>query len=202
MAISTDRIFQAVKNITVRQLPLKEYPEVICQAIDMGVIELYKRFNLGIDSVEIQTNSDTKMYQVDDNNISFILEINDSKGRTLNRPTIEGERFDYKVIGYDKFILTNPKDDDYVTVVYKKSSPNQISYDTDNKTYSQEEIDLPLDMFGALVDFVTYRCHITLNNDNLNEVDVHYRRFESTCMDLLSNGYKQEVKESWKGSSI
>lgn len=193
--IEVKRIFNIVKNITVAQLPVKMKDDVILQAIDLGVIELYKRFNLSIKIENIQTTENINLYSIDSENITQILQIIDSNGNELKRIRFVNDKdADYKVISFRNIILLKPKNE-VLTVIYKSSLPKQIESIDD-------KIDIPLDFINVLVDFVTYRCHITLNNDNLNEVDTHYKRFETSCLDLINSGYKQELFSAWKQGTI
>ena len=193
--IQVQRVFNIIKNITVSQLPISDKEDVIIQAIDLGVIELYNRFNLGLTCTFLDTAEDTHAYEIREDNLSYIISIIDSTGKELKQPTvIDSDDYDYKLIGYRTIIFKNPKKEK-LTIVYKSSFPNMITSINDN-------IDIPLDFINALVDYATYRCHITLNNDNMNEVDTHNQRFERTCLNLISNGFKQEITSTWKKVSI
>ena len=193
--ISVKRVFNSVKNITVSQLPISDKEEVILQAIDLGVIELYKRFNLGISCTTIATDTNVYAYEIREDSLSHIISIIDSSGKELKQPTVIGDdNYDFKLIGYRTIILKNPKKDN-LTIIYKSSFSGEIKD-------KNGMIDIPLDFINVLVDYVTYRCHITLNNDNLNEVDTHNKRFERTCLELLNSGYKQEITSAWKKVEI
>lgn len=193
--IQVQRVFNIIKNITVSQLPISDKEDVIIQAIDLGVIELYNRFNLGLTCTFLDTYENTHAYEIREDNLSYIISIIDSNGKELKQPTvIDDDNYDYKLIGYRTIIFRNPKKEK-LTIIYKSSFPNMITSVNDN-------IDIPLDFINALVDYATYRCHITLNNDNMNEVDTHNQRFERTCLNLVSNGFKQEITSTWKKVSI
>lgn len=193
--IEVKRIFDIVKNITISQLPIKAKDNVILQAIDLGVIELYKRFNLNTNIINIETTENVNLYSINENNITNILQIIDKDGIELKQPKfVNDKEADYKILNYRSFILFNPKNE-VLTIIYKSSLPKQI-------TSIDDIIDIPLDFINVLIDYVTYRCHITLNNDNLNEVDTHYQRFEKSCLDLLNSGYKQELSSVWRKNNF
>lgn len=188
--IKVERLFKAAQNIVISQLPVADKDEVIIQAIDSGVIEIYKRFNLMLNIEEFKTNTITKVYELKNKDISQVIQIQNSEGKALIvQNTLDDTCFDYRPITYRKFLFNDPKDETCIAIY--KAAPEQIET-------KEQVIDIPLDFFNVLLDYVAYRCHITLNNDNLNEVDTHYLRFEKSIQELEKQGYKQELSYTWK----
>ena len=188
--IKVRRLFNAAQNIVLSQLPVADNDKVILQAIDLSVIEVYKLFNLAINIEEFCTNTLTKVYELQNEDISQVIQIQNSEGRELIvQNTLNDKHFDYRPITYRKFLFNNPQDETCVAIY--KASPPEIT-DIDQK------IDIPLDFFNVLLHHVAYMCHITLNNDNSNEVDTHYLRFEKAVQKLENQGYKQDLTYTWK----
>lgn len=188
--IKVKRLFSAAQNIVLSQLPVADKDEVIIQAIDLSVIEIYKLFNLAMNIEEFRTNTFTKVYELQNEDISQVIQIENSKGQELIvQNTLNDKHFDYRPITYRKFLFNNPQDETCIAI-YKASSPEITSKD--------QILDIPLDFFNALLHHVAYMCHITLNNDNTNEVDTHYKRFEREIQRLEKIGYKQEITYTWK----
>lgn len=188
--IEVRRLFNAAQNIVLSQLPVADNDKVILQAIDLSVIEIYKLFNLAINIEEFRTNHLTKVYELQNEDISQVIQIQNSEGRELIvQNTLNDKHFDYRPITYRKFLFNNPQDETCIAIY--KASPQEI-------TSIDQKIDIPLDFFNVLLHHVAYMCHITLNNDNSNEVDTHYLRFEKAVQRLENQGYKQDLTYTWK----
>lgn len=190
--ISVERVLNTAKDIVLSQLPIKENENAILRAIDLGVVELYRRFNLSIDTEVQDIVPNVHVYKIKDESVSQLLYIYDPvNSRNLNSPEIYDNDFDYKQLNYRTFIITKPEKYKQLIFIYKSNIKKAI-------TNKYDVIDIPLDFYNALVDFVAYKCHITLNNDNLKEMDTHYKRFELACADLVNSGFKQEYTNSWQ----
>ena len=45
-------------------------------------------------------------------------------------------------------------------------------------------------MIGALLTYVAYVGHSTVNRDNINEASSYYQRFDLACRELEMQGYR------------
>jgi hypothetical protein len=180
--MTTNEIIELAQKSVLSQLPVKANTGTIQMYTYLGVMELYRRFNLLIKAENIFTCEETHLYELRSKNINQVLSIYDQKGKELIPNTIIGSKnYDYKQINYRTFLFTNPKDE-YLTFIYKASPKAIVDLD--------EELDIPPDMSMALLDYIAYRGHSTINKDNMNEADAYYKRFEMDCADLERQGYK------------
>jgi hypothetical protein len=148
----------------------------------MGLAELYKRFNLLLKTETILTVPETTVYVLQSADVNQVIAVYNQKGEELTSiAVINSRHYDYKQLNYRTFLIPDPKNE-YLMFVYK-ASPVPI---TDIK----EELDIPPDMTGALLDYVAYMGHSTINSDNLNETSMYYQRFEKACALLEHHGYR------------
>lgn len=148
----------------------------------LGVSELYRRFNLSIKSETIQVNSNLALYELRNTDVSLLLTLFNQSGRELKQTDVSNAlNFDYKLVNYRSFILNKPFDG-LIYALYKASPV--VFKDGD------DIIDLPDAMFQALIDYVTYYCHSTVNTDNANESTIDYQKFNADCAELENQGFK------------
>ena len=55
---------------------------------------------------------------------------------------------------------------------------------------SDDIIDLPDAMMDALLTYVAYVGHSTINKDNINEASAYSQRFDIACRELEMQGYR------------
>jgi hypothetical protein len=180
--MTTNEFIALAKSSVLAQLPVNEDTAVIRLYVELGLIELYKRFNLSIKTEAIQTVPETALYELRSPDINQVLALYNSKGEELLPITIIGSRdYDYKQLNYRTFLFAEPKDE-FITFVYKAAPANITDFD--------EELPIPPDMTGVLLDYVGFRAHSTINKDNVNEANVYHNRFEKGCMFLEQQGYR------------
>jgi hypothetical protein len=158
--------------------------EVIIDYINLGIIELYKRFNISTRVEVIQTTTATPVYTVRAERLNQILVIYDCNGKELTtQSVVEDEQYDYSLLSYNTILLTNPQDE-FLTVVYKAAPP--IVYSV------EDEIDIPYAMLEALLHYIGYRAHGSINGNINQENNTHYMRFDKSCNLLAKEGYVVE----------
>lgn len=163
-------------------LAVAENEDILIRFVNLGVSELYRRFNLSIKVETIKTNPDLSLYELRAKDVSMLLALYDMNGKELTQTDVIGAKnFDYKQINYRSFILTKPKDA-FISCVYKASPPPYTSKD--------DVIDIPDAMADALLTYVAYIGYGTINKDNINESSAYAVKFNSACTELENQGYK------------
>lgn len=174
-------VMEIAKVSSLSSLPIGKNDNAIIKFIYLGTSELYRRFNLSIKVEVIDTNPDKALYELRNKDVSLLLSIYNSYGQELNQTDVLGGKSDYKLINYRSFLLTRPQND-LLFAVYKASPPMLISKD--------DEVDLPDAMIDALLTYVAYMGHSTINKDNLNESSAYLKRFDDACNELDMQGYR------------
>lgn len=183
MKIST--IINLAKYGELNQLNIKNDTNGILAFIYLGLIELYKRFNIGIKTETFTSTTTVSVYNLRNNDVNQILAIYDSNKKELVSKLIQGDtEYDYIQLNFNTILLTNPKDE-LLTVVYKASPP-----EIDETT---ETIELPDDMLEALLHYIGFKAHSSINGSKNSENDNHYLKFERSCNLLDTMGYTIDI---------
>ena len=169
-------------KIKLQNLTVAKNDSALIKFIFLGVAELYRRFNLSIKSETITTNENLALYELRNSDVSMLLGIYNVAGKELTQTDVyDSQNYDYKLVNYRSFLLRKPFNGILYTVY--KASP-VIFKD------GHDEIDLPDAMIDALLCYVSYMSHTTINRDNINESNIYQQRFDAACRELETQGYK------------
>lgn len=171
-------------KLRLDSLNISNDDSIMLSFINLGMSELYRRFNLSIKSETITCNDDIALYELRNDNVLMLLTVYDKFGKELKQSDVlDSLAYDYKIINYRSFVLRKPFNG-YLYAVYK-ASPIILKD-------KEDEIDLPTAMIGALLDYCAYMGHSTLqaNSQNTREFGVHLQLFENSCNQLDAQGYR------------
>ena len=169
-------------KIRLQNIRLSSDEEAMILLINMGVNELYNRFNLSIKSETITTSSDLALYELRNDDVQLILSVFDKFGTELRQSDVlDGVEYDYKIVNYRSFLLRRPFTG-YLYAVYK-ASPVVLKD-------LEDAIDLPDIMMNVLLTYVAYMGHNTINKDDQHEMINQFQAFTQMCQDLELQGYK------------
>ena len=102
-----------VKYSELSQLAIKDDSVAVMSFINLGMIELYKRFNLGIKVEIVRTNPLVSVYNLRNVDINKVITVYDAEGKTLVSPTSSlDDTYDYTQIGTTTFLLKTPKEEE------------------------------------------------------------------------------------------
>ena len=169
----------------IQNLTLSKDTEGMISLINMGVGDLYRRFNLSLKSETIHTNPTLALYELRNDDVEMLLRLFTREGYELKQSdVIDSREWDYKLVNYRSFLLHKPVDC-YLYAVYK-ASPVELADENDT-------IDLPEAMLDALLTYITYQAYDTINRDNKNATAYWYKQYENKCVDLQNMGYKVPI---------
>lgn len=174
--------FMRMAKLRVHNLAASRDEEAMLAFINMGMIELYRRFDLSIKSETVMTNPQVALYTLKNDDVMMLLGLFDANGRELRQTdVIDSKDFEAKIINYRSFLLRKPEHG-YIYAVYKASAIELVD--------SDDYIDLPDAMLDALLAYISYAANYTINKDNMNEADMFFQRFQAICQSLENQGYK------------
>ena len=171
--------------------------------MNLGIIELSKRFRIATKVETIQTSMYTHIYTLRHSDVINILDIIDSTGKSLiPQRTSDGESYDYKLMSNNSFLLKRKFD--YVdSITHTKvkggeledlqevSAPDLslvVVYSAIADLVTDKEDDLPIpELFiEALISYIGYKLYKSLGVNDQNESSEKWKVFEYCCS-LVTN---------------
>ena len=175
----------SICKIRLKNLSASKNDSTMLQLINLGISDLYRRFNLKLASETILVHTDMNVYELRNDDVSMLLYVYSREGRELrSSDVLDGLDYDYKIINYKTFMLRHLFDG-YVYALYKGNPIKLI----DNK----DEIDLPDAMIPVLATYVCSQIEHTTNVWERGQVKMepsfYNQMYEKECQDLINQGY-------------
>ena len=172
-----------VKYGELRQLAVKDDVDAVISFINMGMLELYKRFNLRVEEAIVTLDENTTLYTLNSSalNVSmpsgcdlmYIVGAYDETGTAIELNN-EDDPLSVLTPSYDTLQVPNPTNGTYISVVYA-ATPTKITLTTDI-------IKLPASLYEALLHYIGYRGHGSIDGNINTENNTHYMRFDKSCV--------------------
>lgn len=165
--------------------------------INLGMIELYKRFPLKTDEAMVTLVSGKTIYKLDgtDTNVNLgepfmhlIGAYEESSNDDYAVPAVslpineEDNIYSINTISYNSIQIPLVTTGAYISLIYV-AKPTKVTTLT-----LDEELDMPDQMVEALLHYVGYRAHGAMDGNVQTESNTHYMRFEASCNKLKELG--------------
>ena len=171
--------------------------------MNLGIIELSKRFRLATKVETIQTSMYTHIYTLRHSDVINILDIIDSTGKSLiPQRTSDSESYDYKLMSNNSFLLKRKFD--YVdSITHTKVKGGELedlqevqapdlslvvvySAIADLVTDKEDDLPIPELFIEALMSYVGYKLYRSLGVNGQNDSSEKWKVFEYCCS-LVTN---------------
>ncbi len=182
-----------LQNTELKQVKSKTVDKVILSFINMGILELYKRFDLWREQALITLTLGTTTYTLDGTDANVSMDLSDHTLLVVTQILDEDRT--------PQLLNDDRNESSLFTPVYNKVVTPEPDEDTDGTTlkvvyraapfflvHQKQEIPLPPQFFEALFYYVGYRAHNSVKGDIKSENNVHYMRFDSSCQNIIFNG--------------
>jgi len=150
--------------------------------INLGLIELYKRFELKSAEALITMDENRTLYTLDstDTNVQIdtsamdIMAITEAWEESGKQLTVNVENDEYGIMTptYNQVQIPNPAEGEVLSVIYT-AGPTWVSSLTD-------QLQIPISLLEALLHYIGYRAHGSLDGNIQAENNTHYQRFEAS----------------------
>lgn len=175
--------------------------------MNLGIIELSKRFRLATKVETIQTSMYTYIYTLRNSDVINILDIIDSTGKSLIPQKLsDSENYDYKLMSSNSFLLkrkfdyvdsityTTNRGGDKIENLQDVPAPDHslvVVYSAIADLVTDEEDDLPIpELFiEALMSYVGYKSYRTLGANGQNDSSEKWKVFEYCCSLVTNSSY-------------
>jgi hypothetical protein len=155
----------------------------ILSYINLGLIELYKRFNLKTDELVVVMEAAKTIYTITEPTFNNVYMVYDENGDyySLNE---EEDPLSILTPSYNTLQVPNPVAGEALYVLYN-ASPTKLVWVDDLSTLT---VEIPPMMLEALLHYIGYRAHGSINGNVDGENNTHYIRFESSCNKIKELG--------------
>lgn len=172
-----------LKNSELKQLKIKEDKAAIRGYINLGILEIYKRFNLWQDEATINMVVGTSLYTLDGNDVNVDIDLSDKQllmieeiyEESAEKVSLNDESDPYSIFTpqYHQVEIPEAVENQILSVIFR-AAPKFL-------TNEKATIPLPPQFFEALFHYVGFRAHGSIKNTPNTENNSFYKKFENSC---------------------
>jgi hypothetical protein len=183
------KVIDLAKSTELRQLGVKDDVTAVLGFVNLGMLELYKRFPLKQEEAIITLQDGKTTYTLDgtdsdvamttSQNFLLVSECYDEQGDTVSIND-ESDPLGIMTPSYNTVEVPNVAQDEKLSVIYRVSP--------DFATAVSNNLALPPQLLEALLHYIGYRGNSTISSDTKAENNAHYIRFEQSCNRVIEHG--------------
>jgi len=160
-----------------------EAEKQILSYINLGVLELYIRFSLRTEETTITLSENITLYTITANAFNSIYAVYDELGKQLSLND-EEDPLSLMTPNYNTVQVPNPVNGAVLYIMYN-AVPDTMVWANNLST-----VIVPISpmMVEALLHYIGYRAHASMNGNVDGENNTHYVRFEASCKKLREIG--------------
>jgi len=178
--VTVKDVIEYAKHSELNQLAVKDDLDALLAYINLGVLELYKRFNLKNKEVLVELKENITTYTLPEdcikieaiyNNLGMQLPINEENDiYAVMTPTYNTIQVPFPIAGV------------VLSIIYV-AAPTKVIEDTDL-------IPLPEQFLEPLLQYIGYKAHASINatTEQGSENNAYYIRFEASCKRIKDLG--------------
>lgn len=173
-------IVNAAKFSELSSTALKDNTEAIITFMNLGLLELYKRFPIKTAEATYNVGSSTVLYALPDNFMYPVAVYGENKEGVVDvnvKLPINEDSDDQSVFfpNHKQVQVSSDIKGSKISVIYV-TKPESYTIDNLNA-----EVDLPETLIEALLHYVGYKAHLGIRGDGQSENNAHYLRFDASC---------------------
>ena len=182
------QVIDLAKASELAGLPAASKDETVLGFINLGVLELYKRFTLSVEEWIIALEDGQSYYTAPEDFMWIIAaygEVGMDSVQEVNVLPVneEDNPLSINTVGWNKVQVPLSVTGAYVSIIYA-ATPEVYSITDMNKT-----VNIPPQMIEALLAYIGWRANSTIDTGIQTEDTVWYSRFESSCSRLEVKGF-------------
>lgn len=179
------QIIDLAKSSELNGTVLANKDDVILGFMNLGVLELHKRFQLKLEEYIIELVDGQDVYTMPSDYMWIVAaygEVDIRSTETVNVLPVneEDNPLSINTIGWNKLQVPVSIEGAYVSIIYV-ASPTVYAL-------TDETVDLPPQMIEALLAYIGYRANAAIDSGVQTEDSVWYQRFEHMCDKLREYG--------------
>ena len=186
--MTVKQVIDLAKASELTGLPAASKDETVLGFINLGVLELYKRFTLSVEEWIIALEDGQSYYTAPEDFMWIIAaygEVGMDSVQEVNVLPVneEDNPLSINTVGWNKVQIPLSVTGAYVSIIYA-ATPEVYSVTDMDKT-----VNIPPQMIEALLAYIGWRANSTIDTGIQTEDTVWYNRFESSCSRLEVKGF-------------
>ena len=178
--MTVGQVIELAKVSEMNGLKIGDNTTSVLGFLNLGVLELYKRFSLKIEEYVITLQDMVDIYTMPANYMWIVAaygEVDIRSTETVNELPIneEDNPLSINTVGWNKVQVPVSISGAYVSIIYVARPEMYELADLD------VEIDLPPQMIEPLLAYIGYRANATIDSGVQSEDNAWYIRFDSSC---------------------
>ena len=188
MFMTVRQVIDLAKASELTGLPAASKDETVLGFINLGVLELYKRFTLSVEEWIIALEDGQSYYTAPEDFMWIIAaygEVGMDSVQEVNVLPVneEDNPLSINTVGWNKVQVPLSVTGAYVSIIYA-ATPEVYGIADMNKP-----VNIPPQMIEALLAYIGWRANSTIDTGIQTEDTVWYNRFESSCSRLEVKGF-------------
>lgn len=175
---------------------IKDNDKAIISFLNLGMLELYKRFPLSQNEFTVSAGSTTASYALPDNFMYALSAYDDAvvdpEGKSVELPINDSSQPSSIYFPSHKVVqVPEYEGRTYVSIIYVGKPAAYTVNDLNT------EVDVPETLIECLMHYIGYKAHLGIRSDAQSENNAHWARFERSCKQALELGVAFPV-DSWR----
>lgn len=169
-------------------LAIKDNTEAVLGYLNLGILELYKRFPLKVEEHLIELIDGITIYDMPNDFMwiaSAYQEVDETPFGDEVEPipiNKEDDPLSVNTVGWKQVQVPTVTTGGFISIIYVAKPTWNTTDDLDNT------IDVPPQMIDMLLDYIAYKAHSSVDSTVNSEDSVHYQRFEAGYTKILRLG--------------
>lgn len=197
--MTAQEVINLAKNGELKQLAIKNDVEAVIGFVNLGLVELYKRFPIETKEHIIEIVDGVSEYTMPDDFMWIMAAYGEvpsnANQNVINRLPINDEEAPLSIntTGWNKVQIPTAVGGEYISLIYV-ATPVKVTTATLN-----EELPIPEQFIEALLNYIGYRGHGSVDGKINTESNTHYQRFEMSVARIIKDGMFTEESLSMDG---
>lgn len=189
--MTVQQVIDMAKYGELSQLSVKDDITGVLTYLNLGMLELYKRFPLKVEEYVINLVDGQSIYDMPENYMWIVSAYEEAPvdEDTYVQPIPINKEDDEKsinTVGWGQVQVPLVSTGSFISVIYV-AAPDMYT-DSD----LAEQIGIPPQMVEPLLHYIAFKAHGTVDN-GAQEDNIHFQRFEMSCDRILYKGmYNQD----------
>ena len=181
------QVIELAKASELSGLGIVSKDDVILGFLNMGVLELYKRFTLKVEEYLITLEDNVSIYKMPDDFMWLVAAYGEVDVRSPMLVNVlpvneEDNPLSINTVSWNKVQVPVSSYGSYISLIYVASPTMYSILDL------EETIDLPAQMLEPLLSYIGYRANASIDTGVQTEDSAWYIRFENSCTRVRTEG--------------